>query len=661
MVTDDRRDDRPSDTVELHPTAVETHAVRWWARTVLEVATLLGMVVLAEASLSPAGIGSPDVHPHPYWLVVLPMASTRGMVAGLVAAVLSSAVLAGAIIVPDDGLGFRDLLSLDLMLEPVLMFAGAFLLGEIRDERESRIREREQAQLRAEGESRRLRRERDVLLQANRAIESRLVDHSVAFGNMIVAAARVEGADRDAVFEVALDLIEEHCGALASVLDVLHDQSVELLAERGWEPDRRDARLQAARDSLVVRQAIREGRRVNAFAWNRPPERGPLLARPVLDGRHVVSAVICMDDVPPSRLNSRTVTTFFAICEWIEAVQGRQLAEAAAGKAPSQAATISGAFAEDVARPEDLGSRLRLELARHLEHGVPVSLIAIQIAQEGRTGESIDDVTLVRHLASSRRVSDGLYRFGFPGCYVLVLADTPLEHAPVVAQRMEERARSTSVVDEDTVLLSVFAPMEGLEDMASLLDAMTAHFREHSTAPLSSRSPVPAETRARVLSLEEFGVRLEQEVTLAGRRDHPICVASLRLVGGRAPRDELLLPRMRDVVRHLSPVDTAARLGENHAAVLIPHATEEEARERLQELIARLDERQAAGDEEQVVLRVLTLGMDYPDASALYAELFATAAVPSGSEPRDDDSPVPLPLSALRAEHDPPPSFPRFE
>lgn len=664
MVTESLREDRPDPVTSE---VAEPGALRWWARTTIEVATLLALVVLAEATLSPKGIGSPGVHPHPYWLVVLPMASTRGMVAGLLAALLGTIVFSWAALSSGVVDGMAQLLSLEQMLEPVLMFAGAFLLGEIRDERESRIRERDEAQERAEQEALRLRRERDVLLEANRAIEARLVDHSVAFGNMIVAAARVEGADRDGVFEVALDLIEEHCGALASVLDVLHDQSVELLTERGWEPDRRDDRIEAARESVVVRQAIQQGRRVNAFAWNKPPERGPLLARPVLDAEHVVSAVICMDDVPPSRLNSRTVTTFFAICEWVEAVQGRLLAEAASKMVPSHAATIAGGFAEDIASPEDLGSRLRLEVSRHLEHGVPVSLLAIQFARQPRLGEErTDDTTLVRHLTSSRRASDGLYRFGFPGCYLLVLADTELDRAPVVARRMEERAAATGTLAEGELQISIFTPMEGLDDVTSMLEALTAHFREHSVAPLSAESPVPTDLRPRVHSLEEFGVRLEQECTLAARRSHPVHVVVIRLTRGRTLHDELLLPRMRDITRLLTATDVAAHLGENHAAVLIPHASEAEVGERVRELVECLRDRQAESDREELVIQTLALGETYPDAAAVYAALFQraepvahvdTATDPESASPGTLAQPV---ARSVGSRREPPPEFPRF-
>ena len=60
-----------------------------------------------------------------------------------------------------------------------------------------------------------LRQERDVLRDANRELEKRIVDASVQFGNLIVAAERIESSGRTEVFEIALELAEEHCGAAA--------------------------------------------------------------------------------------------------------------------------------------------------------------------------------------------------------------------------------------------------------------------------------------------------------------------------------------------------------------------------------------------------------------------------------------------------------------
>ena len=140
-----------------------------------------------------------------------------------------------------------------------------------------------------------LRQERDVLRDANRELEKRIVDASVQFGNLIIAAERIESSGRGEVFEIALELVEEHCGAASSVVMLLEDGSLDFLCTRGWPDEEVSDRLAAARDSRLVRTAIAEGRTVNGFGDDEePPPDGPLVVAPLFDRSGLVKALLCI-------------------------------------------------------------------------------------------------------------------------------------------------------------------------------------------------------------------------------------------------------------------------------------------------------------------------------------------------------------------------------
>jgi len=296
----------------------------WWAHALLEIAVLFGIIVMLEMKLGDGKIGAYKVHPHPYWLVVIPMAAARGVVAGMVAACVASALYLMGAQRANPGQPIEALLTVTTMLEPILFFGVGFLVGEFRDVTAARNKRQAVKLAAARNHAKKMREQRDVLSEANRILEKRLVDHTTQFGNLIVAATRIEHAGRKEAFEIALELIEEHCGAGASVLMPLADGTVDFLCHRGWPETESADRLREARACDFVRRAVEEGRTINGFSLEEsPPDSGPLVVAPLVDENGVIEALLCLDEIPTSRLNASAVRTFLAIGEWVSAVLAR--------------------------------------------------------------------------------------------------------------------------------------------------------------------------------------------------------------------------------------------------------------------------------------------------------------------------------------------------
>ncbi len=598
-----------------------TSTGRWWRRTLLETVLILGAVVLAEALVSSRGIGSPGAHPHPYWLVVIPMAAGRGLVAGLVASVLASAMVVTGVLRADPTLTARDLLSVQILLDPLLFAAASFLIGEFHDAKAERDAERQRDMESLHDALSRVRRERDVLARANRQVESRLVDHAVAFGNMIVAAARIDMAGREEVFRVALEMVEEQCGATASVLLLLPGGSLEVKCSRGWAEGDDALRLTAARKSAVVQRAIASGAPVNGFAWDEDlPEDGPIVVRPLADSEHVVHALFCLDDVPETRLNQTTVGTFFAIGEWMEVALRRHGGFDGTLEPITTAPLHVGAPL--VGTPEDLAERLRVEVGRHIRHGVEVCILAVQF-----TGaEPIEQITgtraehLVRHLLAARRSSDAIFAFGFRHCYAVVLAGTSEAGGAIVAERVGRRALRLPASVVDSLRVDVICPDPEEPSPVEVLDRLAGLFHERSGIPLSASLSLPPVPMRTLQSVEQFVHRLAHEVTLAVRHEHELHVLSVRFVrefeGG-----ELLAPRFERVLDRLRETDGAYSVGPDHCAVILPATTAPEAESVEQKLREHLADGDSEGWTNNLRMHAIRMDQRCPDGVALIEEL----------------------------------------
>lgn len=604
-----------------------SHTAEWWRKTLVEIGILYAIVIPIELAVSGGRLGSFGVHPHPYWLVVLPMAAARGLVAGLITAGIASLLYAigAAQAVTEAVFTFRN------MTEPLLFFAVAFFAGEIHDEGLLKRRKLDRRLKDLEERTEQLRQQRDVLTDANRELEKRIVDDSVQFGNLIQAARRIERAGRQEIFDLALEMAEEHCGASASVLMLLEDGSLDYLCHRGFPSDEIGKRLAIARRSHFVRRAIGDGVAVNGLDPTEvaPPE-GPLVVAPLFDAGGVVKALMCLDEIPLARLNESTVTVFLGIADWASAALARLTHAADTPAARASALSVGPEVDLWLGTVAELGRRLRIELARSSRYGVPTSFLTIQATDwKDATREGIDalDRFVLMHFTTGLRPSDGIYRFGYPGAYLLVLAGTPLKGAEVVRARLERRVAYTPS-PFGAIEIRATGPDTEAPDLMSLIARCARDFRERSRLSLEARCPVAVSERLEAEDLNAFLRRLKMETSLAVRNGFELHVVGISAEASEQAGPGILARHVVEVGEQtLRPTDGVYMIGQYQCSVILPCTNGEEAATVAHRLATLVRARDPSAPYGQIETQVLGLGPTHPDAGS-----FLTALARRGKE-----------------------------
>ncbi len=603
------------------------HTAGWWRQTLLELAILYAIVIPIELAVSGGRLGSFGTHPHPYWLIVLPLAAARGLVAGMLAAGIASILytIGAAQAVNDAVFTFRN------MTEPLLFFAVAFFAGEMHDEGLLKRRKLDRRVKDLEERTAQLRQQRDVLTDANRELEKRIVDDSVQFGNLIQAARRIERAGRQEVFDLALEMAEEHCGAAASVLMLLEDRSLDYLCHRGWPAEDVGRRLGVARASAFVKRAVAEGVAVNGLDPSEvAPQEGPLVVAPLFDAGGVVRAVMCLDEIPLARLNESTVTVFLGIADWASAALAR-LTRGGDAPAPRTAALSVGPEVDLwLGTVGDLGKRLRIELARCSRYGVATSFLTIQATEwKDATREGIDalDRFILMHFTTGLRPSDGIYRFGYPGAYLLVLAGTAREGAEVVRTRLERRISYTpSPVGAIEILAT--GPDAEAPDLVTLVERVAKGFRDRSRLPLDARCPVAIAERLDAEDLNAFLRRLKMETSLAVRNGFDLHVVGISAEASEKAGPGILARHVVEVGEQtLRPTDGVYMIGQYQCSIILPCTSGEEAATVAHRLATLVRSRDPSAPYGAIETQVLGLGSSHPDAGS-----FLTALARRGRE-----------------------------
>lgn len=425
-------------------------------------------------------------------------------------------------------LGILAIVGLDLAVLteervtwPLFAFAAvAFVVGQTRDYLGTQLGALRATRDRLRAETARQRHDIEVLEHANRELKRRIFDRSFDFDSLVATVARSAIDDAEHMFEVPLGMLTDFCGATkCSALLVLPDGTLDLAAHRGWSDEEIGPRLQQANNNTRVLRAIVEAQPIVEMGEAEADAAGPLMIAPIADGTGVIKALVCIDELPPTRFEDSTVKTFLGIVSWLATNLRRiQLREATGENSKQMLSALDKR--KYIGSVADLAERIHLEDARRKRYGVETELVAIRLLDvRVNMAEYIESLEewLLNVLNSAVRLTDDIFTFGFAGCYVLVLTGTKPGNGDKVLARLEARFAATKGLDLGPVELRHFSTTTEAPTLGELLPVMTEHFCGASPVPLAQQCPVPEPRAQRSGNAQEFARRLRLETDLARR------------------------------------------------------------------------------------------------------------------------------------------------
>ncbi len=545
----------------------------------LEIGILYAVIVAVELLVNGGRVGALGAHPHPYWIVILPMAASRGTVAGILAAMVGTALeIAG--LAQAGQLDFTHLFDLGPFGQGVLFLGAAFFIGEIHDSHARRFHELGDELDEERDRSGRLQHERDVLEAATHHLRRAVQERPSLRRSLLDGAVGIETGSREVLAATILRLVREQCHAsMASIWVVDGEQRIDLMRASGWTGEQEADRIAALRSSDGVLDVVKHAKPLNHFLSAKGPSpEEPLLVAPLSDGRGQLWGLLCLDDLDPVYLNTETAEIFFGIAEWMTAALMRLDRE--------QPTHDDRA---DLLEADALAERLWLEVDRAARYGAPLRIIATQVVADGqgrRASQEAAEAALLSGLPGFP-FGERPYRFGYPGCFALV---APMIHDDGIERLQqaihEGAARGGAAFDTFVIRLDGEAP-----DLPSLIDACAQRFRAGAHLPLAATPPVRIPASLRVGDTHDLRVRLQVEIALAERNHRPLQAVIMHPGKlGRTAERALILDATR-ATGALRPLDGLFCLRDGSFVLLFPLTDAEGAQVSIARFLKVLGER----------------------------------------------------------------------
>jgi len=378
-----------------------------------------------------------EVNPHPFWIPVLLIACQYGIREGAISAIIATALFLVGNIPPQSLMEDSYSYVFSISLLPILWLLAALTLGAIRTRQIHggnasllEINELKSQNQKIHTAYTQLENNKKVL---DFRIASQLNTASMAFH----AARKIQKMDEKTVLHGISELVSNILSPDKFSIFLLDDSMLSKVIDHGWCDNDQYNECYAANENLFQHVVAR--RRV--LCASNPQDETLLIDEGVLAGplfssdTNQIVGMLKIEKIAFANFNINTVESFRTLCEWI----GTLLADMDYQlNIPKKITYNSGLRSLDEL---NFQSQFLFQLSQRVDF--EVSVVIIKLQQNNLSQEKISEITLAMSRALIElRGTDHAFSYGNDqNHYILLLPQTPLKHAGLVAQKFEPKFR----------------------------------------------------------------------------------------------------------------------------------------------------------------------------------------------------------------------------
>jgi len=342
--------------------------------------TLIAMAVLVAIDMAFLKNTSvyQNIHPHPYWIVILLIACRYGTVQGVFAGGLAAMVYI-AIGANSGEINFsHDVFPRGVFKYPFLFILVGGVLGEIRSIYKKKFLKLDQKHNELQDDFQNLELLHWALTDSKTELEKRIAFQSGTLLNLIEHLNTMETLELDQLYPRCLELLEEHLNVTCSSIYLIQNNRLKLFTRRGKiEQSKLSAEEELTHGMMGEAVTSKRAITINQTSFNDQIAQfrklDLMMCAPIKRKDGAVLGVINVERIPFFDFTANSVQIFETFCHWIsnvvdKAYQFNQL------KDRNIADEITGAY-----NYLYLQKRLSYEVARAKRFNTSLTLVLLQV------------------------------------------------------------------------------------------------------------------------------------------------------------------------------------------------------------------------------------------------------------------------------------------
>ncbi len=425
---------------------------------ILEGLLGLALIVVINIFWFKDNLGFWGIRPHPYWIVILLIATRYGFLPGVFTAIAASLLLMIMLKVGYANIKWSVFLKVDFLSKPLLFLAGGIIIGEIRE-----VYRRAYNQLSVKYNDlqelhQQLAESYQGLSRAKQEIDTWVVSREHTVSTLYEAAQGLKSLDEKDIYPAVLKLLLKFTEAESCSLYMLFKGKFILTEKNDIDtnssfsrPKEVDSNIGQIGRVFTSKNTISLNRILSDQELMESKDYRPVVSAPLMDNHNRVLGIINIEKLPFIKFNPQTVRMTTLIADWC----GSALENARVFKE-----THDKNIADDVTRAytyQYCQFRLQEEFSRAKRYKFPSSLLAFEFDDYTSFSEQtrLDILTVFSLVLKNKlRTIDLLFHHKEINRFVLFLPNTPLEGANIVRKKVfdEIQAFNFKPYDDDRPL-----------------------------------------------------------------------------------------------------------------------------------------------------------------------------------------------------------------
>src|SRR4051794_1745309 len=432
-----------------------------------------------------------DANPHPFWLVILPIAVRYGALPAYTAGLLAAVIYILFVIFQPRSAFAVDIFSTQAFLNPVLFVVVGGVLGEVREAHKRAHRGVARRYDEIEASLQDLAERYLAAVEINREMQRRIVTQTSTVTTLYQAAKALEQLEIEELAPSILELVTEFIEADACALYLRRDGQLEL--KEGRPAEVAYARPRTLDTSRGISGAVATDKRTttvrDVMAEATPSQimaQPLLMATPLLGPNGDVIGIITVEKMAFLRFTPAAVKLFTLLGDWATiAFQTAMRFQETRDRNVSD--ELTGAYNFSY-----ITKRLAQEIDRAQRYGIPLMLLALRVGQH----DAIPPVKLPQILQTLGfvfrqhiRPIDILGKGATDDTFLVVLPHLTEQEGQVLAERVrgEIEAFGFQPFDDDRTLQVQVSLVSASESPSSAEEMV-----ERALARLATVSPAPS-------------------------------------------------------------------------------------------------------------------------------------------------------------------------
>jgi len=409
------------------------------------IESLLGFAVITAINYFWFGenLGFYGVHPHPYWIIVLPAATRYGSRSGMIAGIMAAVMFLGMIKVINPDFGLVQLSQAKYFGLPLIFISVGLIIGEIREVQKRKYDELDVEYKSLYENNTLLVKRYNVLKSAKQELDTRIISQEHTVSTLYEAAQGLKTLQEKEIYPSIIDLLVRFISIKACSIYTLTGNKLVLA---GWlNEENRQPAQEASLNTGIMGHVITSvdtvsiNTLISSEEYEAIAGSGIIISAPMISADKRIIGILNIEKIPFLKFNAQTIRMTSLLADWCgSAIENARTHKDTQDQNISD--DITGAYTYQYCL-----SRIEEEFNRARRYKLICSIVIFEIVDFiSFTKDMQEDMlgVLLIVFQNKMRTIDLLFCDQDPNRYFMFLPNTPFKGAQVLIQKLVNEINS---------------------------------------------------------------------------------------------------------------------------------------------------------------------------------------------------------------------------